>query len=345
MHTRERISESPAMSLRAFVALRDLLRYGCVVAALLSAPSSVAADKIVAENVLSDLLQPSGLAIQPGGTADRYMLLIAERGAGRIVRWSNLDREAALPVVTGFSPIAANQGAPQPLPIAFLDAGLFVVGADDKRGGLLRVFELPDDKTIHDAKQPRDFVAARDDASACLAIARSRSNEQVPDMLLTIARRENGTTMLQKARVQAGTLGPLQPLAKLGSDQQPVAITTSPSGRFVVVAHDEGSDDLQLVFLNPLSGLVELAMPLELGHVVALIYSPASGNLYAADPSAGIYLIEDASAPGQPACHATKIADVRDAMALAFAPDGTLYVSCSGDEAPGGALIALMGDL
>ena len=91
-------------------------------------------------------------------------------------------------------------------------------------------------------------------------------------------------------------------------------------------------------------------MPLELGAVVGLAYSSITGRLYAADfgrgeAPGGIYRIDDDSQPGQPACRVVKIADIPRPTALAFAPDGTLYVTTFGDADNSGTLTALTGNL
>jgi hypothetical protein len=333
------------MFLRASAPLRETLRYALVAAFAFYSVATLAADDVVIDTVLTNLRQPCGITVQPGGTADRYELLIAEGGAGRIVRWSNLERDATPTVVEGVPTSETNRSRPQPVPIAFLDAGLIVVGTTADGGGVLRVFELPEKDEALRANEPRDAVKADGEVSACVAIARSRSNDYVPDLLLTVARLHNGATALWKSRVQAGTLGPLQPFGPTAGANPPSAITTSPTGRFVVVERPAGADDSRLVFYSPIDGAVELSMPLELSDVVALAYSPSSSNLYAADAESGVFRIDDASAAGRPASRAVKIADVVGPTSLVFAPDGALYATTLGRSGDVGTLTVITGDL
>ena len=143
-----------------------------------------------------------------------------------------------------------------------------------------------------------------------------------------------------KARVQAGVVGTPRAFGPADSAHEPRAATTSPSGRFIV-----GDADGRLLFYNPIDGEVELAMPTDLRQLTGLTYNPTSGNLFAADFAGGVYRIEDASEAGRPACRAVKIADVNRPTALAFAPDGSLYVVTFGDRDDNGTLTVLSGDL
>jgi DNA-binding beta-propeller fold protein YncE len=80
-----------------------------------------------------------------------------------------------------------------------------------------------------------------------------------------------------------------------------------------------------------------MQVPTDLRRIVALAYSPKSGNLYVAnspttdDNHSGIYRIDRLNKADASACTAVRIADVRSPTALAFAPDGALYVTTTGD--------------
>jgi len=293
------------------------------------------------EIVLKDLHQPCGVAVRPGGTADRYEVFIADRGAGRVARWSSASPKRATDVVTGFASQAVADPSRQrgPLALSFLDPGLLVVGTAGD-GSALRAYELPDGAKPLSAADTNEATPSGQEtsAAACVAIARSRVNEFVPDMLLLVIRNKDNRSRLMKARVQAGVVGVPKPFGPAESAHEPRAATTSPTGRFVV-----GDSDGRLAFYSPIDGDVELAMPTGLKELVALAYSPTSGNLFAADSAGGVYRLDDASEPGRPACRAVKIADVSRPTALAFAPDGSLFVVTFGDG--DGTLTVLSGDL
>jgi DNA-binding beta-propeller fold protein YncE len=314
---------------------------------ILFSVATTCAAEVAVDAVLDDLHQPCGVVVRPGGTADRYEVFIAESGAGRVVRWSNAAPKRAIDVVTGFTSQPATDPFHQrgPLALVFLDPGLLVVAAaGGSDGRILRAYELPDgDKSLSADDIGEATPGGREaSAAACAAITRSRVNEFVPDMLLLVIRDTDDRSRLMKARVQAGVVGVPTSFGPADSAHQPRTATTSPSGRFVV-----GDADGRLVFYNPIDGEVELAMPMGLKQLTGLAYSPTSGNLFAADFAGGVYRIDDASAPGHPACRAVKIADVSKPTALAFTPDGALYVVTfgDGDGDASGSLEVITGEL
>jgi hypothetical protein len=295
------------------------------------------------ETVLDNLHRPCGLAARPGGTADRYEMFIAESGAGRVVRWSNLEPDRAAEAITGFASNAASEPWQQtgPLALVFLDAGLLVVGTTaDRSTEMLRSYELPEADAVLTAGQANNTPADGADAdssgeAACLALTRSRANEFVPDMLVAAVRGDDRGRLV-KVRVQAGILGNQQPFGSVATPL-PLAVATSGAGRIVVAAE-------RLTFCNPIDGSVELQMPLDLRQPTSLAYSPTTGSLYAADFAGGVWRIDDASEASQPACRVVRVADVRRPTALAFSPDGALYVVTFG-TGNDGTLQVVTGDL
>jgi len=248
-------------------------------------------------------------------------------------------------MVTGFASQAAADPFHQTGPVSlwFLDPGLLVVGTTQNADGdLVRAYELPDGESALSAEVARESTKNENklDGATCSAIGRSRANEYVPDTLALVVRGTDGRTRLLKARVQAGILGDPHPFGPADSASSPRAVATSDSGRIVVA--DAGG---RLTFYNPINGTVELAMPIDLKEVTGLAYSPTSDSLYAVDFAGGIHRIDDASQPGRPACKTVKVADVDQPTALAFAPDGALYVVTYGDGDDNGTLQVITGDL
>jgi len=297
------------------------------------------------DTILSDLHRPCGVVVRPGGTADRFEVFVADSGAGRVVRWSNLKPKQATEVVTGFETQDAADPIRQtgPLALWFLDPGLLVVGTTRDRGGdLVRAYELPDDESVLSAEVARESTSPRDerDGATCSAMTRSRANESVPDMLVLAVRGANGLSRLMKARVQAGIVGEPRLFGAADTADSPRAVTVSNSGRILV-----GDAGGRLTFYNPIDGNVELALATDLKQLIGLAYSPTSDSLYAADFAGGIHRIDDASEPGRPACRTAKIADVSRPTALAFVPDGSLYVVTFGSSDVNGTLMVVSGDL
>lgn len=319
------------------------LAFAPSVLAQLASQQSTKSQHVAPEAMLSNLNRPCAIAVRPGGTADRYELFIAESGAGRIVRWSTAASGEAPEIIAGFTSAADfDRFNPQgPVSLWFLDAGLLVVGT---RGAspdaLLRSYELPEDEKVLDADVDRRADARSADAgdSVCLALTRSRPNEFVADALLLAVRDGDGGTLL-RARVQAGIVGHPKSFGEGEAASWPRALATSPAGRFVV-----GDQKGRLSFSNPIDGSRELHFTTKLTQLTGLAYSPTTGSLYAADFDQGLFRIDDASQPGRPACNPVKIAELKQLAALAFAPDGALYLITFGDG-KNGTLQVITGDL
>jgi glucose/arabinose dehydrogenase len=187
------------------------------------------------------------------------------------------------------------------------------------------------------------------------------ANDHVPDQLLVAAREGSDPATVWKLPIRAGTLDQSAQFLPPSAESPAAAIAISHQGYVVVTSAsgDQGSAPTELRFHTPLDGQQVMALPLGLENVRALAYSPRSGNLYAASYGAeagefnpeesGIFRIEDASQPGKPAARAVRVANVVRPTDLAFAADGTLYVSTTGELQPSagkqGAIIHLSGDL
>jgi sugar lactone lactonase YvrE len=337
---------------------------------LLLANSIAAAADVKVETVLTGLHRPCGIALRPNGTADKYELYVADSAAGRVIKWSNHDRDKITEIIAGFAAAPAQVRSRQtgPLSLFFLDPGLLVVGSSTEGGGALaRCFELLDEGKVLSAAQPSSggngtgsFPNAASSPAACTSLTRTHPNDAIPDAVVLVVRNPDGTGSLIKARVQAGVLGQLQPFVSSDPSlrfESTGAVATSNSGR-IVVAHQQtaasrGSaktDGGRLTFFNPFDGDKEMELNLDSPAVVGLAYSPITGSLFAADFGAGanaggIYRLEDASELGKSACRMVKVAGVPKPTALAFAPDGALYVTTFGSGDNDGSIQVLTGDL
>jgi hypothetical protein len=163
-----------------------------------------------------------------------------------------------------------------------------------------------------------------------------------------------------KAGITANRLGDLHPF--IASQQvtgvgAPSAVTVNPKPRshYLVVAQmgrPDAERDSVIAFCGPASGEPAMVLKTGLCDITGLAYNVQSGDLYATDfawakPEAGgVYRIEAADVEGRQSCRAVKIASATRPTALAFTPDGSLYVTAMGerqtlDEPPAGALLKI----
>ena len=136
-----------------------------------------------------------------------------------------------------------------------------------------------------------------------------------------------------------GKPGPLTPF--IASKQEsgvdgPTGLTISPEGKLVGSQFGEVNlpgDSLVLVY-DPETGVLESKLKTGLNDLAGIAYSPKTGKLYGVDFSwsapdkGGLFLLE----PSGARLKTTRIAPLIHPSALAFAPDGTLYVTVIGIE-------------
>ena len=116
----------------------------------------------------------------------------------------------------------------------------------------------------------------------------------------------------------------------------PVAIALSKQGDIVVGQFGEVNkpQDSLLTFYSAKTGKMLMNLETKLYDITGLAYSPKSGNLYATDfawmkpDEGGLYRL-DRNASG---VKAVKIASLDKPTALAFASDGTLYITVIGPK-------------
>jgi DNA-binding beta-propeller fold protein YncE len=334
-----------------------------VALALFAMPTSNAADNISVETLLTGLNNPCGVAIRPSDSNERYEIFVAESGAGRILRVaSGPEKPTATDVVTGFSTTELGEGGLPvgPIGLMFLDRRRLVAGISTADSASVQLFELTDDAATLQAdaaKQEVKLKSTRDIPNHAYAIARIRANEIVRDALVMTRFANDQGGDLQSIVLRADTLAETTPFAKSGdSNGSPAAIAIGDSGYVVVgwVGSLSQPGDSRLAFYDPANGKRLMELKTNLHDVLGLAYSPQTGNLYAADAAwldakkGGVFRIDAAHAARASECDAVRIVDVIRPTALAFGPDGALYVTALGDLENGesrGQLIKITGDL
>lgn len=312
--------------------------------------------------VLQGLSNPCGVAVRPGGAAARCEVFVSDTGDGRIVKMSSDKPGSTTDVVTGFATAGSGPGVlatSGPRGLLFLGRRHLLVvcgGGDDAES--VRLYELPDDDAplkADDAKRVITVPAPSDGAESTgrlYALARTQINDRVSDLIVVTAWGGDSQGWLGKAQVRSGALGDLAPFVAAADRSRalsPAGIVVSEKGYVVVgqAGSRDKSGDRALEFRNPIDGTRLLAVPTKLHEISGLAYSRVTQNLYACDLAAadpqqgGVFRIDDASRPGEPACQAVRIATLQRPTALAFGTDGALYVTACGPADGQGVLVRI----
>ena len=166
-----------------------------------------------------------------------------------------------------------------------------------------------------------------------------------------------------------GVLGELTPFiaTKVATEvDAPVGIAINRRGHIVVGQMGEINKprDSLLTFYSPNDGKMLMNLETNLFDIAGLAYTPASAGqanptdrLYAVDfawmdeKEGGLYRLDQTlGEDGTQSVHAVRITSLDKPTALAFAPNGTLYVTVYGTREEGstekpGKLLKIMGDL
>jgi hypothetical protein len=300
------------------------------------------------ETLLAPLHLPCCIAVRPGAApSGPFELYIAEWGTGRVVRWLSDRSQEPKPVVTDFPRTPGPFELPQyagPLGLDFLSPNRLVVGTGDEKSGELRVYNLPPDgapQKFDQADQTVGPVGPSSRSSGGEGYFFSLAHSETAFFAVSVGGDERGWVL--KATLDANRLAGFEPfIATKAASGVPhpsaLTINPTPNRRYLVVAQRgdyKTPTDSRVTMYSPASGEVALNLAVSLRDVVALGYSP-TGDLYAADRAGdgGVYRLEAVQVDGRESCRAVKIASVSGPRALAFTPDGVLYVVADGAKNP-----------
>lgn len=346
--------------------LREIIPRSAAAALACLFATTVFSEEPVVETLLDKLRSPAGIAVRPGDTPDRYEVFIAESGAGRIIHVRNDEPTKIAEIVTGFdlTPLGENGMPVGPVALHFIDRDHLVVGVSGAGGkASVRLYELTGESTpqsADSAKQTVQLAAGENSGTPgrehVYAITRTRPNDVVPDSLVVSCFSNDQAGELQRIAVRAGTLGNIQNFVKAATTS-PAALATSAQGYVVAswVGQLDKPRDSRIVFYSPVDGSPRLELATDLHDVLGLAYSQKTGNLYAVDAAwmasseGGVFRIDNSNEPAAAKAIAVKIASAIRPSSLAFAPDGTLYVTAfgtlEGGAADQGQLLHIRGDL
>lgn len=306
-----------------------------VVAVTCLMAGSVLAD-VKTETVVGNLNNPCGVAIQP----ETGHVFVSDSGGKRIVRVVDGKAED---VVVDF-PLDVYGKGPKfsigPLGLAFIDKDTLVVGGggnvDDKE--LLRIYTVP--KAGSPAIKASDMKASFGlKANEKLAAEGNYYGVAVGKQGIYVTCNGDDTKgWVAKADLKKGEVSNFHRFIatkEATNVDAPVAITMSPRGEVVVGQMGEITvpEDGLLTFYNAKSGKMLLNLQTGLSDVTGLAYSPKNGLLYATDfawpgtDQAGLFRLDKDKQKKKVSVKAKKIAKLDKPTALAFADDGTLYVT------------------
>lgn len=331
--------------------MASALRVALVGALWALSAATVGGEQQASTSILRGLDKPCALAVRVGASRSVYQVYVAEAGAGRIVRVRGESGEAA-PVIVGF-PTGAEGALGNPRAMALLDSDALAVswttGGDQPP--VTAVYTLPEDGQTLAADEHRQVAdARRADASGPLTALAADAR------YLYASQHAAGAVSMWRARNNVGVLGGFRPLATLDSPHA-APLVVSPDG-YLVAAYRRQLDggDCRVEFYDPHAerGSLRLALDVELADVRGLAYGalprPAARLLYAINGEEaprerqGVYRLDATlDERDRPAVREVLVAKAPKPTALAFGPDGALYVTTAGDGDSSGELLRFEG--
>jgi hypothetical protein len=305
-----------------------------VVAVLGLSRSAVSAEPKVT-TVLDGLNNPCSVAIQPG----TGHIFVSDSGAGKIVRIVDGKVED---VVVGFKLDVYGKGPMYnigPLGLLFLNKDTLVVGGGDLLDGdeLLRVFPVPtagspavsvDAAAASFALKPEGDIKGEGNFYALAATA---------DAVFATANGDDTKGWVARATRKGNTLTEFERFIATKEAVEvdaPVGATISPRGELVIGQMGEINvpHDSLLTYYSTKDGKKLMNLPTGLYDIAAVAYSP-KGQLY----EGGLFHLVAVKKDGQQAVEARKVLALDKPSAMAFGPDGSLYVTVFGTAKEGSA--------
>ncbi len=294
------------------------------------------------ETVVSGLTNPSGVAVQPRDD-QQTQVYVSDSGAQRVVKFDAQNPSEVQPVITDFPKDIYGKGPKYdigPLGLAFINQDTLVVGGGGQPDGeeLLRVYALP---------QNGGPIKAEDMKTALGPIKpgeQSKSGEGnfygvavTPQAIYVTSNGDDTKGWVAKAELTgdtASSYGPYIATKEATGVDAPVGVAINRKGHIVIGQMGEISlpGDSLLTFYSPKTGKMLMNLETGLHDIVALAYSP-TGRLYALDfawldtKQGALYRLDD---DGMGGVRTVKVTDLDKPTAMAFAPDGTLYVTVFG---------------
>lgn len=304
--------------------------------------AAVAQDAKV-ETVVGGLSNPCGVAVQP----ETGHVFVADSAAGRVVRVVDGRLED---VITGYPKDVYGKGPFYdigPLGLVFLDKNTLVVGDGGFKDGeeFIRIYSVPEagkpalnfDK---DAKAKSGPIAAADGIVGegnMYALAATKA------AIYVTCNGDDTKGWVAKVDITGSKFGNLErfiPTKEAVEVDAPVGITISERGEIVVGQMGEINKphDSLLTFYSAKTGMKIMNLETGLNDITAVAYSPKTKLLYATDfawmatTEGGLFRLDSDPRNTATSLKTVKIAGLDKPTAMAFAPDGTLYITVVGPK-------------
>ncbi len=346
--------------------MRLTARLAVVVIALAClVPPAGAAEQAAARPivVLEGLANPCGVAVQPG----TGHVFVSDSAALRVMRYITGRSSRPEAAITGFPKDVYGKGPMYdigPLGLAFLDRDTLVVGGGGLPDGqeLLRIYTVPVPGRTISADKMKYKLGPLGPSDQTIMGEGNFYGIVVTDRGIFVTCNGDDTKgWVSKVSLSGGTPGKyaLFIATKVATEvDAPVGITADKSGNLVVGQMGEINvpQDSLLTVYSADSGEMLSNAETDLFDITALAYSPKSGKLYALDfawmdtKQGGLFRLDVTGTGEDTQVEAVKLAGLDKPTAMAFAPDGTLYVTVFGTAAAGsstrpGKLLKVTGDL
>ena len=298
------------------------------------------AQDVKVEEVVGGLSNPCGVAVQPGTN----QVFLSDSANGRVCRVVNGKLQD---VITGSPKDTFGKGPFYdigPLGLVFTSDGKsIIVGDGGYKDGeeCVRVYTVPEagKPALNYEKDASQKLGPLPAAEGVLGEGTLYGLALSSTALYVTCNGDDTKGWVAKADLNGTKFGKLErwlPTKEMVEVDAPVAITISKQGDIVVGQFGENNkpQDSLLTFYSAKTGKMLLNLETKLYDITGLAYSPKTGNLYATDfawmktDEGGLFRL-DQSATG---VKAVKIASLDKPTALAFAPDGTLYITVIGPK-------------